>query len=244
MLLEDTARSMRLDALEAQYYGAVLSDKRLEKHIQKKPGVRYSGGCRDVTARLAQDDVACAGGLLSRQVRTAGEEAVIAVWQMEAGGGVGRIDVPVREAISREGDGWELVLDVDVLARAERLRMKGLPKETGGVLIGYFDVPRRCVYVVDALPPPRDSIEHETAFIRGYAGLQDELDRIEERTGGQVVYVGEWHSHPDGAGVDRSDDDEVLLATIAEEVAVDGWPGVVMIVGGNGSIGFHTRTET
>ena len=94
------------------------------------------------------------------------------------------------------------------VARAERLRMKGLPKETGGVLIGYFDVPRRCVYVVDALPPPRDSIEHETAFIRGYAGLQDELDRIEERTGGQVVYVGEWHSHPDGAGVDLSDDDE------------------------------------
>ena len=243
MLMEDAERSMRLDALEAQYYRAVLSYKRLEKHIQTKPGVRYSAGCRDVAARLAQDDLALAGGLLSRQVRTAGAEALIAVWQRGEDGGVDRIDVPVRESISCEGDRWGLVLDAGVVERAGRLRKKRLPKETGGVLIGYFDVPRRCVYVVDALPPPPDSIEHETAFVRGYGGLRDELDRIEKRTGGQVVYVGEWHSHPDGAGVDMSEDDKVLLATIAEEVAVDGWPGVVMIVGENGRIGFHTRAE-
>ena len=243
MLLEDTARSSRLDALEAQYYRAVLWDARLEKHIQRTPGVRYSAGCRDVTARLAQDDVALAGGLLSRQVRTAGEGAVIAVWQRGEDGDIGRIDVPVRESISCEGDGWGFVLDAGVVERVGRLRKKRLPKETGGVLIGYFDVPRRCVYVVDALPPPPDSVEHETAFVRGYGGLRDELDRIERRTGGQVAYVGEWHSHPDGVSVDMSDDDNELLATIAEEVAVDGSPGVVMIVGENGRIGFHTRAE-
>lgn len=242
MLLEDAARSMQLDVLEAQYYRAVLCDQRLEKHIQKKRGVRFSGGCRDVTARLAQDDVAFAGGLLSRQIRTAGEEAAIAVWQREADGSVSRINVPVCEPTSREGNGWGFMLDADVLAKAECLRMKALPKETGGVLIGYFDVPRRCIYVVDALPPPPDSIEHETAFIRGYDGLQDDLDRVKERTGGQVTYVGEWHSHPDGADVDMSDDDKVLLATISGEVAADGWPGVVMIVGGKGRVGFHTRT--
>ena len=241
MLMEDRERSVRLDALEAQYYRAVLHDERLGQHIRTEPDVRYSAGCRDVTARLAQDDVALAGGLLCRQVRTAGEGAVIAVWQREELGGVSRIDVPVSKVVSRECDGWGFVLDAGVVARAEKLRKKRLPKETGGVLIGYFDVPRRCVYVVDALPPPRDSVEHETAFIRGYAGLCEELERIEGRTGGQVSYVGEWHSHPDGAGVDMSDDDGVLLATIAEDVCIDGWPGVMMIVGGKGRIGFHTR---
>ena len=85
MLMEDAERSVTLDALEAQYYRAVLCDERLGRHIGVDPGIRYGAGCRDVTARLAQDDLTLASGLLSRQVRTAGRGATVAIWRTAAG---------------------------------------------------------------------------------------------------------------------------------------------------------------
>ena len=241
MLIEDAERSLTLDALEAQYHRAVLSDERLAGHISLEPGVRYAAGCRDVAARLAQDDLVLSSGLLCRQIRTAGPDAAAVVWRTAADGSVERIEIPVVEAVRHECDGWGFVLDGGVVGRAARQRRRRLPNETGGVLIGYFDVPRKAVYVVDALPAPRDSVEHKEAFVRGYAGLREELAAINARSGGQVGYVGEWHSHPDGAGVGMSPDDAVLLATIAEEMHLEGWPGVMMVVGGDTCVGFYAQ---
>ena len=239
MLMEDAGRSLPLDALESQYYRAVLRDCRLDQHIRRERTFRYSAGCRDVTARIGQDDVALASALLARQVRSADDHAAAAVWQQEADGSVRRVEVPLCDVIRVECDGWCFVLDRALVEHVGSLRHARLPVETGGVLIGYFDVSRRYVYVVDALPAPRDSEEREDAFIRGFAGLRDEIHRIEARTGGQVGYVGEWHSHPDGAGVAMSDDDSDLLRQIADEVRVDGQPGVMMIVGSHHSFAFH-----
>ena len=241
MLMEDAERSWSLDALEAQYYRAILNDTRLEGHIRREAYVRYSVGCRDVTARIGQDDVALASALLARQVRTAADGAVAAIWQQKLDGTVLRVEIPLSEVIRRECNGWVCVLDLGPLDRVGLLRLGRLPRETGGVLIGYFDVPNRHVYVVDALPAPADSEEHQDAFIRGYAGLRSDLDAIEARTGGQVGYVGEWHSHPDGASVAMSDDDEELLRSVADEVRTDGWPGVMMIVGAARDFALYTR---
>lgn len=240
MLLEGTDRELPLDGIETQYYRAVLNDERLSKHIERSDGIRFSAGCRDVAATLAQDDVALASGLLARQLRSQGEEAIAAIWQCRPGGDVGRIDIPLHPIARYDCDGWGFLLDAGVIERASRYRAAQLPTETGGVMIGYFDVPRRCVYVVDVLPAPPDSVEHKTAFIRGFAGLRESLDVIAKRTGQQVGYVGEWHSHPIGASVAMSGDDQILLTTVAEEVRMDGWPGVMMIVGDEGQIAFYT----
>ena len=241
MLMEDVERSVTLDALEAQYYRAVLRDERLADHISKDSGIRYGAGCREVTTRLAQDDLALASGLLSRQIRTAGAGAAVAIWRTAPDGSVIRIESPVARVVRCSHDGWGFVLDAGVVSRAAKYRQERLPNETGGVLIGYFDVPRKSVYVVDALPAPTDSAEHKTAFVRGFAGLREELEVIEDRSGGQVNYIGEWHSHPDGAGVRPSADDAVLLASIADEMRMDGWPGVMMIVGEGGNVSFVTQ---
>ena len=239
MLMEDPGRSLPLDALESQYYRAVLRDCRLDQHIRRERTFRYSAGCRDVATCIGQDDVALASALLARQVRSANDRAAAAVWQQEADGGVRRVEVPLSDVIRVECDGWCFVLDRALVEHVGSLRHARLPVETGGVLIGYFDVSHRYVYIVDGLPAPRDSDEREDAFIRGFAGLRDEIHRIEARTGGQVGYVGEWHSHPDGAGVAMSDDDSELLRQIADEVRADGQPGVMMIVGSDHSFAFH-----
>ena len=233
MLMEDRRRSLPLDAVEAQYYRAILRDDRLDEHISCQKHFRYSVGCRDVTARIGQDDIVLASGLLARQVRTIGDQAIAAVWQQEEDGSVRRVEVPLSEMIRREHGGWHFVLNHSLIEHVGSLRSSRLPAETGGVLVGYFDVVHRNIYIVDALPAPHDSEEREDAFIRGYAGLRNEIHRIEARTGGQVGYVGEWHSHPDGAEVAMSCDDSELLQQIAEEVRTDGWPGVMMIMGTN-----------
>lgn len=77
------------------------------------------------------------------------------------------------------------------------------------------------------------------AFVRGYAGLRKDLESIEARNGDQVGYVGEWNSYPDGAGM--SSCAAALLATIAEEVHINACPGVMMIVGEGGRVGFFAQ---
>ena len=239
MLMEDAGKSLPLDAIESQYYRAVLRDCRLDQHIRKEKTFRYSAGCRDVTARIGQDDVALGSALLARQLRCADNQAVAAVWQQNDDGSVSRVEVPLSESIRVDHGGWCFVLDHALVESVGTLRRERLPAETGGVLIGYFDVPHRRVYVVDALPAPDDSHERRDAFVRGFVGLPDAIRDIEARTSSQVSYVGEWHSHPDGTGVGRSDDDCELLRQIAEEVRADGWPGVMMIVGPDGSFAFY-----
>ena len=239
MLLEDPERCLPLDVLESQYYRAVLRDARLACHIPRERNSRYAAGCRDVTARIGQDDVALASALLARQVRSADDQAMAAVWQQEADGSVCRVEVPLSEVIRVDCGGWHFVLDRTLVEHVGLLRRARLPVETGGVLVGYFDVPHRYIYVVDALPAPADSGEYEDGFIRGCVGLPDAIRVIEARTAGQVGYVGEWHSHPDGAGVAMSDDDSELLRYVADGVQADGWPGVMMIVGSDDSFAFH-----
>ena len=153
-----------------------------------------------------------------------------------------RIDIPVSNVIRSECEGWTVVLNENVVSEMSCLRTMHLPAETGGVLVGYFDNPSQQIYITDILPAPGDSIEHKDSFIRGYSELQETLMEIEVRSGGQVSYVGEWHSHPDGVPVSPSQADEVLLTTIAHEVRVDGLPGLIAIVGEKGSVGVHLRT--
>ena len=239
MLMEDSERSFPLDALEAQYYRAVMRDDRLDGHIRCQKHFRYSAGCREVTARIGQDDVALASALLAKQVRCVGGEAMAAIWQQQADGSIRRVEVPLSDMVRGEHEDWGFVLDRSLVEHASALRSERLPAETGGVLVGYFDVAHRNVYIVDALPAPHDSEEREDSFIRGCAGLRNEIRRIEARTGGQVGYVGEWHSHPDGAEIAMSGDDCKLLQEIAEEVRTDGWPGIMMIVGTNQAVALY-----
>lgn len=239
MLMEDSKRSLPLDALELQYYRAVLRDDRLDDHVRHHEHYRYSAGCRDVTTRISQDDVVLASALLAKQVRSVGKEAMAAIWQQRADGSIRRVEVSLSDVIQREHGGWNFILDHSLVERANALRSERLPAETGGVLVGYFDVARRNVYIVDALPAPHDSEEREDAFIRGYAGLRDEIRCIEARTAGQVGYIGEWHSHPYGAEVAMSCDDTKLLLQVADEVRADGQPGIMMIVGANQAVALY-----
>jgi integrative and conjugative element protein (TIGR02256 family) len=124
---------------------------------------------------------------------------------------------------------WTVVYDEGLIETIQALRVKRLPNETGGVLIGAFDVERKTVYVVDTIPSPVDSQERRTLYIRGSAGLQEQIALARQRTFDQLEYVGEWHSHPDGYSCLPSVDDLNILTWLSSHMDTDGVPGVMMI---------------
>ena len=77
-----------------------------------------------------------------------------------------------------------------------KTRVEKLPNETGGVLVGTYDMQRKIVYVVDCLLSPPDSEEWPTVYIRGSQGLKAQIEKIKKITDGQLNYVGEWHFSP------------------------------------------------
>jgi hypothetical protein len=130
---------------------------------------------------------------------------------------------------------WKLILDEKLLDRLATLRASKLPNETGGVLIGHYDLDRKTIYVVDTIPSPPDSAEWPTLYIRGSEGLLAQVQAVSDRTGGQLEYVGEWHSHPDACATLPSDDDLLVFAWLTEHLAVAGLPALMAIIGQQGS---------
>ena len=65
---------------------------------------------------------------------------------------------------------------------------------------------------------------------RGSAGLKAAVDEIARRTADIVGYIGEWHSHPDGASCLPSRHDWTFLVWLAQHMSRDGMPGVMAIL--------------
>lgn len=234
MLAEDSARSTRLDALEAQYYRLMLQDGALRSHLDPPPGgLRYTGACRHVSARIPETNVMALSALAARGMAAVlgGGSACITVWTMDADGGVSVVKkAPATPHQVPIGD-WTVMYDDGVLERMRSLRQAALPAETGGALVGIVDTDRQVIIVVDALDPPSDSVGTPAMFERGVAGLLDRLREIQTITRDQVRYVGEWHSHPRGHGAYPSSVDAAQILHLCAELGREGIPPVMMIAG-------------
>ncbi|MCR4470398.1 ThiF family adenylyltransferase [Burkholderia sp. SCN-KJ] len=235
LLLEDDQRSVRLSSLEPQYYRAVLESDWGAQHLAGHYGQLWvGGGCRDISAVISAELINLHAATLARQLRlSAGfPEARMSVWTLDdSTSSLLATDIPVARPLFGESGGWRVVWDDELLAKLRTMRGRRLPNETGGVLLGYWDLPLNTCFLVDALPAPLDSVEERTGFIRGTAGLQEALDECRRRTARIVDYVGEWHSHPDFVSSRPSTEDYALLDHMATVMANDGLPSVMLIVG-------------
>ena len=236
LLAEDAARLTKLDSLEMQYYRALVTDERLSGHLHREVGpIRYAQACRDVSAVLAQDRVALHAAIGSRAVREmAGDDSARgSIWRTKDDGCVTRCDLPVHRTIEAERSPWRVVSDEGFLAKIARQRLDHLPNETGGVLIGAFDLERKVIFVADMIPSPPDSQEWPTTYVRGFHGLRECIDDIQNLTHHMLEYVGEWHSHPE-TSLEASDKDRMALAWLREMMGQDGLPALMLIAGANG----------
>jgi integrative and conjugative element protein (TIGR02256 family) len=243
LLAEPADRSIRVDQLEMMYYRAILEDKQMEGHLLRTDApVRYSNACRDLSTIISQDYIAIHAGVGSRAIRNAltSSTATIAIWRTDDRGTVTRIDVPVATPVEYSAQGWSVLFDSVVQEMVANHRFRRLPNETGGILLGSFDMARKVVLVSAALRSPGDSKEWPTVYIRGSAGLRAAVSRSEIATGGGLEYVGEWHSHPSGATAGPSKDDRRALSLLSEVMAEDARPAVMLIVA-DGEVGLHVR---
>ncbi|WP_175906855.1 Mov34/MPN/PAD-1 family protein [Burkholderia sp. BCC1640] len=235
LLLEDAERNVRLSSLEAQYYRAILNSDWGAAHLMGHQGSYWVGaGCRDLSGVLSQEVVQLHGATLARQVRllSARPEAQIRVWSVHEESGALSVDiVPVDASLQCRLGEWDVIWDEGLQKKLRALREDGLPDETGGVVLGYVDQKRKAIHVVDVLPAPSDSEASRTGFTRGAEGMKEAIERASALTANIVSYLGEWHSHPRHSSAVPSVADAALLAYLAETLAMDGVPALMVIVG-------------
>ena len=105
------------------------------------------------------------------------------------------------------------------------------PNETGGILIGTFDVINDAIYLVNCIDAPLDSDRQPTSFLRGNEGVEDKLKLISEQTHGNLKYMGEWHSHPNKSNTKPSEKDIVQLDWLRKQAESQLFPYLMLIIG-------------
>jgi integrative and conjugative element protein (TIGR02256 family) len=234
LLAENNNREIKLDALEMQFYRMLLTTPSLQGHYASLGSkIRYGRSCRDLSAVLSADSISCFAGIGSKVAERLlrGDSAAIAVWKTESDTSISATWASPRREFRLQMEGLSVVWDEGILDKLRWLRGEKLPRETGGALLGCWDLSRQLLYVVDVTGAPEDSIERATAFIRGSKDLPRWIAETSRLTGGSIEYVGEWHSHPDGYPTSPSNDDRKVFHWIEEHLSIDGLPPTMLIVG-------------
>jgi len=242
VLAEDCDRSCPLDWLEMQYYRFLSNEPELSDHLlMGTERVRYSNGCRDLSSKIPQDLVSLHAALASRFFRELlnKKDPLVQIWRANS------TDLSVKthrcsleKMFKLKLGKWTICTDDHVINRIFQARKQKLPSETGGVLIGSFDVKREIIYLVDMIPSPIDSTEWPNLYRRGAKGLRLEIDRIGSVSLDRLRYIGEWHSHPDKSECRPSTTDMKGFAKLASIMEGDGLPMLMIIAGDKNTICF------
>lgn len=238
LLVEDKKRQSTIDFLEIQYYRNVIITSELEEHMKVEPEkIRYSASCRDITNRIPQENIGILSSICSSFLRKSlsEEDGAIHIWHIDQQNLEVKhfgFDIMYNKIISTR-TGWTIIIDEYLERKLVTFRFEKLPLETGGVLIGSYDMSRKIIYIVESIPSPPDSDERPVSYIRGCNGLEARVNKIKDLTQGKLNYVGEWHSHPKGCSGDPSNYDLELLSWVTRYMAFDGRPGLMSICSDN-----------
>lgn len=119
------------------------------------------------------------------------------------------------------------------LQQLETLAAQTFPRETGGILVGY--VADSGEIVVQEIIGSGPKATHERYRFAPDHGWQcQQLDALYERSGGVSVYLGDWHTHPNGHPK-MSWMDKRTLARIAASAPAR-CPNPVMLIGGGAEL--------
>ena len=222
---------------EAAYYREVCIVPELAQHLAPPDGaLLYSTSCREPSAQMPQSRVARLVGRAADAVRRAASASgpSVTLWRDDERGQHRIVDLAIGDAPQAACAGWRAVLLPDVAAELEAYRAQAGPLETGGVVCGLWDMAARTISVCLALGPLADSEEAPTHFRRGCLGLRRQVERVERQSRTIVRYIGEWHSHPPRHSASLSRTDSAFLRSMAERMAIDGLPAIMLVVGDDG----------
>ncbi len=234
LMIEAADRSVNLRDLEAAYFREVLTNPYLADHIRPGQQMRYTGACRALTSKIPASAVAVLAGLIAMGISAHASErdALLKIWMIGNEASIGCVDVRT-SVIKKDIFDWIVVLPEGLQGELVSRRTDALPNETGGSLMGIIDYEAKHIALVHTLAPPPDSMGTPSGFVRGTRGLRRRLEEAQQRSGGQVRYVGEWHSHPRGVSASPSVTDIAQIKDLSVMLDVDDLPAVSMIIGEN-----------
>lgn len=118
----------------------------------------------------------------------------------------------------------------EVHIKLEHTARHALPKETGGLLVGYR-ADNGDLVIHEAIGPGPNAQHSAVSFVPDHRWQCNRLDAIYERSNGQLIYLGDWHTHPNGvpemSGIDRR-----TLRAIALHPGISS-SAPVMLIGGS-----------
>ncbi len=236
LLAEGMNKAVSIDEIEAQYFLAVASDPLLEGHLgaARLDKIRYANACQDLSRPLPPWQVmtlcGIAVGRLPEIIESDSPSGC--VWRLDVqSGAVRAISLCIHETHRFSTPTMRVTLSQDVLDKMRRLRTEAGSNETGGVLVGSFDLYRNVMHIVLALPAPPDSKQAPTYFIRGVRELKPRIEKLAAGAAGRLHYLGEWHSHPDHVPARPSRDDEGVYAYLRDHIEPTGSPYLMVICG-------------
>lgn len=248
LLAEDAKREIRLDHLEMQYCRFIINMEELEGHLSlEDKRLRYANSCSDINNSLSQEFMSMHAAICSRAFRNslAQDYARIMVWRLNPEDmSVKCFPFSPNKMVEIKISDWTIYTDEWLIDKIYKAREDKLPNETGGVLVGSFDIQRRIVYIMDTLLSPPDSKEWPTVYIRGCQGLAQKMKEVGDKTLGRFEYVGEWHSHPKDSSCMPSGDDKQAFIWLADMRRPDGLPAIMLIAGDKKNYAFYLGTMT
>lgn len=250
ILSEGTGRSPKLDDLESTLYdmaieNPIISDW-LNDSIKNKLLGREEGfddivvglGCNSSTMKLSDDIVSYHAASQSIYIKK-----VINGLQPDAGIFLSRIDSDSdSQAINffykadkyktlpfGNTSDWTFRIKASLIPILLKKTAMESPNETGGILIGRINQHRKTVHITRIIDAPPDSEGFPFSFKMGVINLSKEIIDIYNKTGQQIYYLGEWHSHPNG-GSRLSSTDKNAMNQIKNYLDKMSIPTIVMVV--------------
>lgn len=102
----------------------------------------------------------------------------------------------------------KLEIDESLLDKMKEIGLSFYPKEIGGFLIGHYSEDLLTLYIGDIIMP-KYIINTGTSFERSTKGIESEFNLAFKERG--LIYVGEWHTHPNGPSLYSSKDLNAMI---------------------------------
>ena len=137
--------------------------------------------------------------------------------------------------------GLQIEMDESLIKRLYEIGLKVYPAEYGGILVGrYSDDLKTCFIEETILPSKHKSSRY--VFERGKEGLVEKLTEYYNQQP-KLIYIGEWHTHPDSLPIPSSTDKQAMKKIAGDDNVKINSP-VLMILGiskKNYSIGIYIQ---
>ena len=105
----------------------------------------------------------------------------------------------------------EIRVEEEILATIEKIADAHFPNEAGGALMGHINDDRSGIVTMCVIGPGPEATHNRMSFIPDYPYQEAEITRLYNESERTLAYLGDWHSHPNGAASLSGTDKRTLM---------------------------------